>query len=57
MRTFEEYLIILGERNLEYGYDTKLLVEHLEYFRKSWKDNFSTRKALEFFWFELNGGL
>lgn len=57
MRTFEEYLIILGERNLEYGYDTKLLYEHLEYFRKCWKDDLSTYKALEFFWYQINDEL
>lgn len=54
MRVFEEYLIALGERNIEYGYDTELLCEHLEYFRKSWKDGLSCYKALEFFWYQLN---
>lgn len=57
MRPFEEYLIILGERNLEYGYDTKLLYEHLDYFKQCHRNDLSCYKALEFFWYQLNDEL
>jgi hypothetical protein len=52
-RPWEEYLMILGERNVDYKYTTGELSENLTYFKKCWEENLSCYKALEMFHFHL----
>ena len=55
-RTFEEYLIILAQRAIDYPqYPAEYLTTKIEYFKECWKSNLSVYKSLEFLWFEING--
>ena len=47
-RSFENYLIMVGIRSLEYTYTDEQLFSHREYFRQCYKDNLSAYKALLF---------
>lgn len=52
-RTFEEYLIILGQRSIDYPqYPAEYLATKIEYFKECWKDGLSTYKALEMLYYE-----
>ncbi len=51
---FELYLLILGERSVDYKYTPEDIFEHLDYFKDCWKRNLSCYKALEFFCFYLH---
>ena len=52
-KPFELYLLILGERSVDYSFTPEVIYEHLDYFRECWEDNLSCYKALEFFSFEF----
>lgn len=54
MKPFELYLLILGEKSVDYSYTPEIIYEHIDYFKKCWESNLSTYKALEFFSFELD---
>lgn len=52
-RTFEEYLIILAQRAIDYPqYPAEYLATKIEYFKDCWKDGLSTYKALEMLYYE-----
>lgn len=52
-RTFEEYLIILAQRAIDYPqYPAEYLATKIGYFKKCWKDGLSTYKALEMLYYE-----
>lgn len=53
-KPFELYLLILGEKSVDYSYTPEMIYEHIDYFKKCWESNLSTYKALEFFSFELD---
>lgn len=46
---FEQYLINVGIRSAEYTYSEELLFEHIDYFKKCYKEHLSAYKALLFF--------
>ena len=46
--TFEQYLIDVGVRSAEYTYEREELGNHVEYFRRCWKNGLSAYKALLF---------
>ena len=52
--SFQLYLLDLGIRSSDYNYSRELLYNNIPYFKKCWKENLSTYKALEFFYFHLN---
>lgn len=47
-RPFEDYLIEIGIRSLEYSYKDKQLFENKAYFKKCYDNNLSAYKALLF---------
>lgn len=49
-RSFENYLIMVGIRSLEFTYTDKELFSRRRYFRQCYKDNLSAYKALVFLW-------
>jgi len=57
--TFEEYFLGVKELRTEnnYDYTDKELEKYSGYFKDCYKRNLSVYKALEFLWFEINGGL
>jgi hypothetical protein len=46
MKSFEDYLILIGIRSLEYTYTDEVLFENKDYFKKCYKQNLSAYKAL-----------
>ena len=52
--TFENYLIRVGMRSLEYTHSDETLYENVEYFRKCYEKNLSAYKALLFLCDYLN---
>lgn len=52
--SWELYLLILGERSVDYSYTPEMIFEHFDYFKNCWSDKLSTYKALEFFSYELD---
>lgn len=46
---FNQYLINVGIRSAEYTYSEELLFEHIDYFKKCYKEHLSAYKALLFF--------
>lgn len=52
--SWELYLLILGERSVDYAYTPEMIYKHLDYFRKGWSNHLSSYKALEMFSFELD---
>ena len=48
MRSFEDYLIMIGIRSLEYTYTDEVLFTNKDYFKKCYKQNLSAYKALLF---------
>ena len=44
--TFEQYLIMVGIRSVEFEIPDNILFEHIEYFRKCHSDGISAYKAL-----------
>ena len=46
--TFENYLIMIGIRSLEYSYTDKELFKYTDYFKKCYENNLSAYKALLF---------
>lgn len=56
---FEDYFSAVKELRTEsnYDYTDEELEKHSDYFKDCWKNNRSCYKALEFLWFEINGGL
>lgn len=51
--SFEQYLIYLGIRSVDYNYTKETIFENIEYFRKCHKDGLSEYKSLEFFNYHL----
>lgn len=47
-RTFENYLIMVGIRSLDFTYTDEQIMDKTEYFRKCFDDNLSAYKALLF---------
>lgn len=47
-RTFENYLIMVGIRSLEYTYSDDELMDNTEYFKRCYDSNLSAYKALLF---------
>lgn len=47
-KTFEQYLIKVGIRSLEYTLSDEILFKNIDYFRKCYDDNLSEYKALLF---------
>ena len=54
MKDFELYLIVLGERSVDYSYTPEMLYDNIDYFKDCWGKGLSTYKALEFFSFHLH---
>lgn len=62
MKTFEDYLIMIGIRNMDYGeaqfgeaqFEDQVLFDNKEYFEKCFNDDLSAYKALLFLSLELN---
>lgn len=48
MKTFEEYLIMVGIRSHEFTYSEQIIFENIDYFKECFKDNLSAYKALLF---------
>ena len=48
MKTFEEFLIMVGIRSAEFNYDDDLIFSNIEHFRTSFENNLSAYKALLF---------
>jgi hypothetical protein len=57
--TFEDYLKAVKQRRDEdgYPYSDEDIEKHSSYFKDCWKQNLSCYKALEWLYFEINGGL
>ena len=51
--SLEKYLINVGIRSAEYGYEDKVLLEHVTYFKECYMKELSEYKALLFFSFYL----
>ena len=51
--TFENYLIMVGIRSIEYTYTEDELFDNIDYFKKCYKDNLSAYKALLFLYYHL----
>lgn len=49
MKDFEEWLIILGERSVDYSYTSEMLYKNIDYLKKCWSEGLSCYKTLEFF--------
>jgi len=50
-KTFEDYLIMIGIRNMDYGesqFEDQELFDNKDYFKKCFKDGLSAYKALLF---------
>lgn len=54
MKCFEDYLILIGIRSLEYTYTDEVLFENKDYFKKCYNQNLSAYKALLFLYDYLN---
>lgn len=54
-RTFENYLIMVGIRSIDYGYSDDEIMDNTEYFRNCYNDNLSAYKALLFLDDHLKG--
>jgi len=53
-KSFEFYLLRVGEKSKDYAYPIETLYRNIEYFRECHKDNFSPYKALEFLTYEID---
>ena len=51
---WEQYLLWVGERSVDYAYTKEVIYENRNYFIECWKNQLSSYKALEFFSFELD---
>jgi len=47
--SFELYLLILGERSVDYSYTPEVIFEYLDYFKRCWESHTSCYYALEMF--------
>jgi hypothetical protein len=54
MKSFEDYLIMIGIRSLEYTYTDEILFTNKDYFKKCYEQNLSAYKALLFLHDHLN---
>lgn len=52
--SWELYLLILGERSVDYAYFPEMIYEHIDYFKNCWSNHLSCYKSLEFFSFHLD---
>ena len=47
-RTFEQYLIKIGIRSIDFTYPEDHIIDNIEHFKKCYKDGLSEYKALLF---------
>lgn len=47
-RTFENYLIMIGVRSLEFDYSDDILFKYKDYYKECYNNNLSAYKALLF---------
>lgn len=52
--SWELYLLILGERSVDYSYTPEMICENLDYFKSCWENHTSCYYALEMFNFDLD---
>lgn len=52
--TFQQYLLNVGIRSVEFTYEKEILQQNIPYFKENWKQNISEYKALTFLHFHLN---
>ena len=52
-KSFEFYLLRVGEKSKDYSYPVETLYRNIEYFRECHRDNLSPYKSLEMLSFEL----
>ena len=50
---YENYLIKVGILSIDYPYSLDILVKHITYFKRCYKNGLSPYKALEFLYYEL----
>jgi hypothetical protein len=53
MKTFEQYMLRVGIRSVDYKYTEEELWSNVDYFKESYNNNLSEYKALEWLYFHL----
>lgn len=53
MKSFEEYLIMVGIRSIDFTYSDKDIFDNILYFRECYHNNMSAYNALNNFYYHL----